>query len=253
VTEGTGPVPHAIRVRDVRPSRGPAWLAGGWGHVRRSPMVWMGLSAGWMLITLALVLVPVIGGVAANLLQPVFFASFAITARKQLAGEAPEMGDLFLGFKRPLRPLVNLGALLLVAEIAIFLLMSMLGLPGAGEGEEIATITDYVQLLKGKEWILLVGLALTAAVKGALWFAPAILAFHEISTAHAVRWSVFAALSNLGAMLAYGVALTVVFVAGALPWGLGLLVAIPVMVASTYTGYADVFEEAGEAAAQTLP
>jgi uncharacterized membrane protein len=213
----------------------------------------MGLSAGWMLITLALVLVPLVGGVAANLLQPVFFASFAITARKQLAGEAPEMGDLFLGFRRPLRPLVNLGAILLVAEIAIFFLMSLLGLPGVGEGEEVATIADYVKLLQGKEWILLVGLALTAVVKGALWFAPAILAFHDLSTAHAVRWSIFAALSNLGAMLAYGVALTVIFVAGALPWGLGLVVAIPVMVASTYTGFADVFEEAGPAPEEATP
>ena len=233
-----------IRVRDVRSSRGPAWLAGGWKHFRGAPMVWMGLSAGWMLITLALVLVPVIGGVAANLLQPVFFASFAMTARKQLAGEAPEMGDLFLGFRRPLRPLINLGALLLAVEIAIFYLMAALGLPGAGdEAQEIATIADYVRLLQGLEWILVVGLVLTALVKGALWFAPALLAFHEISTAHAIRWSLFAALSNVGAMVAYGIALTVVFVAGALPWGLGLLVVIPVMVASTYTGYADVFEE----------
>jgi uncharacterized membrane protein len=206
-------------------------------------MVWMGLSAGWMLITLGLVLVPLIGGVAANLLQPVFFASFALAARKQLDGEAPEMGDLFLGFRRPLRPLVNLGAILLVAEIAIFLLMSLLGLPGVNDAEEVVTVTDYVRALQGKEWILLVGLVLTAMVKGALWFAPALLAFHDLSTAHAIRWSLFAALSNLGAMLAYGIALTVVFVAGALPWGLGLLVAIPVMVASTYTGYAEVFEE----------
>jgi len=237
-------VDSPIRVRDVRSSRGPAWLAGGWKHFRGAPMVWMGLSAGWMLITLALVLVPVIGGVAANLLQPVFFASFAMTARKQLAGEAPEMGDLFLGFRRPLRPLVNLGALLLAVEIAIFYLMAALGLPGAGdEAQEIATIADYVRLLQGLEWILVVGLVLTALVKGALWFAPALLAFHELSTAHAIRWSLFAALSNVGAMLAYGIALTVVFVAGALPWGLGLLVVIPVMVASTYTGYADVFEE----------
>lgn len=235
-----------IRVRDVRSSRGPAWLAGGWKHFRGAPMVWMGLSAGWMLITLALVLVPVIGGVAANLLQPVFFASFAMTARKQLAGEAPEMGDLFLGFRRPLRPLINLGALLLAVEIAIFYLMAALGLPGMGAGDEaqeIETIADYVRLLQGLEWILVVGLVLTALVKGALWFAPALLAFHELSTAHAIRWSLFAALSNVGAMLAYGIALTVVFVAGALPWGLGLLVVIPVMVASTYTGYADVFEE----------
>lgn len=242
-----------IRVRDVRSSRGPAWLAGGWGHVRRAPVVWMGLSAGWMLITLALVLVPVIGGVAANLLQPVFFASFAIAARKQLAGEAPEMGDLFLGFRRPLRPLVNLGAILLVAEIAIFFLMSLLGLPGVGDGDEVATLADYVKALRGKEWILLVGLVLTALVKGALWFAPALLAFHELSTAHAIRWSLYAALSNLGAMLAYGIALTVVFVAGALPWGLGLLVAIPVMVASTYTGYAEVFEETAPAEEDATP
>jgi len=204
----------------------------------------MGLSAGWMLITLALVLVPLIGGVVANLLQPVFFASFALAARKQLRGEAPEMGDLFSGFQRPLRALLNLGAILLVAEIGIFFLMSLMGLPGvAGEGDEVLTITDYLNRLQGKEWILLAGLVLTAAVKGALWFGPAILAFHEISTAHAVRWSVFAALSNLGAMLAYGVVLIAIFVAGLLPWGLGLLVVVPVMVASTYAGYAEVFGE----------
>jgi uncharacterized membrane protein len=216
-------------------------------------MVWMGLSAGWMLITLGLVLVPLVGGVAANLLQPVFFASFALAARRQLDGKAPEMGDLFLGFRRPLRPLVNLGAILLVAEIGIFLLMSLLGLPGVSEAEEVVTVTDYVRALQGKEWILLVGLLLTALVKGALWFAPALLAFHDLSTAHAIRWSLFAALSNLGAMLAYGIALTVVFVAGALPWGLGLLVAIPVMVASTYTGYAEVFEETAPPEEEATP
>jgi len=234
----------ALRSRDVRASRGAAWIAAGWRLFRAWPMVWMGLSAGWMLITFGLVLVPLVGAVAANLLQPVFFASFAIIARKQLAGEAPEMGDLFAGFRRPLRALVQLGALLLVAEIAIFFLMSLLGLPGAGgEGEEILTIADYLQLLQGKEWILVVGLVLTAVVKGALWFAPAILAFHDLSTAHALRWSVFAALSNAGAMIVYGVVLTVVFLLGALPWGLGLLVVIPVMVASTYAGYAEVFED----------
>ena len=242
-----------IRVRDVRPSRGPAWLAGGWGHFRRAPMVWMGLSAGWMLITLALVLVPLVGGVVANLLQPVFFASFAMAARAQLDGKAPEMGDLFAGFRRPLRPLVNLGAILLVAEIGIFFLMSLMGLPGVGDGEEIVTLVDYAKALQGKEWILVAGVVLTAIVKGALWFAPALLAFHELSTAHAIRWSLYAALSNVGAMLAYGIALTVVFVAGALPWGLGLLVAIPVMVASTYTGYADVFEETAPAEEDATP
>ncbi len=238
----------AIRVRDLRTSRGPAWLASGWKLMRGAPSVWIGLSAGWMLITLALVLVPVIGGVAANLLQPVFFAGFALAARKQAGGGAIEMGDLFSGFRLPLKPLLNLGAILLVAEIAIFFLMSLLGLPGVGDGGEVVTVTDYVQLLRGKEWILVVGLVLTALVKGALWFAPALLAFHTLSTAHAVRWSVFAALSNAGAMVAYGIILTVAFLVAVLPWGLGLIVVVPVMVASTYTGYAEAFEGSEPAA-----
>jgi hypothetical protein len=207
-------------------------------------MGWIGLSAGWMVITLGLVFVPLLGPVVANLLQPVFFASFALAAAKQAAGGRIEMGDLFVGFRRPLRPLVNIGAMLLLAELAIFLAMSLLGLPSVGRADsEAPTVNEYIAALQGKEWILLVGLALTALVKGALWFAPALLAFHDLPTAHAVRWSVFAALSNAGPMLAYGIALTVAFVAGILPWGLGLLVVIPVMVGSTYAGYADVFED----------
>jgi uncharacterized membrane protein len=234
----------AIRVRDLRAFRGTAWLAEGWRLFRGAPMAWIALSAGWMVITLALVFLPLVGPVVANLLQPAFFASFALAAAKQSAGGRIEMGDLFAGFRRPLRPLVNIGAMLLLAELAIFLAMSLLGLPGVGKAEgEAPTIAEYVAALQGKEWILLVGLALTAIVKGALWFAPALLAFHDLPTAHAVRWSVFAALSNLGAMVVYGAALTVAFVAGILPWGLGLLVVIPVMVASTYAGYSDVFED----------
>jgi uncharacterized membrane protein len=237
-------MPGAIRVRDVRSSRGPAWLAGGWRLFRGAPMAWIALSMGWMSITLGLVLMPVVGGVAANLLQPVFFASFALAAFKQLSGERIEIGDLFAGFRLPLRPLLTLGAILLLAELAIFFLMSVLGLPGMGEaGSEIVTLEDYVKALQGKEWILLVGFVLTALVKGTLWFAPAILAFRPLSTAHAVRWSLYAALSNAGAMIAYGVALTVAFIAAILPWGLGLLVVVPVMLASTYTGYRDVFDD----------
>lgn len=239
-----------IRVRDVRASRGTAWIAEGWRLFRGAPTVWMGLSAGWMIITLGMVLVPVVGGVAANLLQPVFFASFALAAHKQRSGEEIEVAELFSGFRLPLRPLINVGAILLMAEIAIFFLMSLLGLPGMGGANEAVTVGEYVQQLQGKEWILLVGLVLTALVKGALWFAPALLAFHALSTTHALRWSVFAALSNVGAMVAYGIVLTVAFLVAVIPWGLGLILVVPVMLASTYTGYSDVFREADASAGE---
>ena len=135
-----------------------------------------------------------------------------------------------------------------MAEIAIFALMALLGLPVSTSGDKVFTVNEYVELLQGKEWILWSGFALTVMVKGAFWFAPPLIALHDMTTTHAMRWSVYAALANLGAMLVYGLVLFVIFFLGILPWGLGLLVVIPMMVISTYIGYREVFEATSEVA-----
>jgi hypothetical protein len=229
-------------VAELKASRGAYWLSESFTLFRGAPLAWLGLCAGWIAITFALILLPFIGGVIANFLQPVFFASFAIAAYRQGAGEPVVMADLFAGFKRNVRPLVNLGALLLLAEIAIFAFMALLGLPMAASGDRAFTLDEYVGALKGKEWILSTGFLLTVLVKGAVWFAPPLIVFHGMSTAQAIRWSVFAAISNLGAMIVYGAMLLGLFVLALLPWALGLVVVIPMMAISSYVGYREVFE-----------
>ncbi|HXZ48286.1 MAG TPA: BPSS1780 family membrane protein [Usitatibacter sp.] len=231
-----------IRVAELGAGRGPAWLAESFRLFRGAPLQWIALCAGWLAISLGLLLVPFLGLVVSNLLQPVFFASFAIAAYRQASGERLVMRDLFRGFRRNMRALVNLGALLLLAQLVILMLMAALGMPMVEEGDHILTVEEYVELLQGKEWILGIGLGLTVLVKGALWFAPPLIAFHGMSTTHAVRWSVYAAFANLGAMLAYGAVLLVLFVAGMLPWALGLVVVLPLAAISTYVGYHEVFE-----------
>src|SRR5262245_25867201 len=134
----------AIRVAEIPAGRGAGWLADSWGLFRRSPMAWIGLSAGWLIVTFGLIIVPIVGGVVANFLQPAFFASFAFAALRQVRGEPLAMGDLFLGFRKNLRALVNLGAILLIVEIAIFALMAMLGLPIANSGEKSFTMAEYL-------------------------------------------------------------------------------------------------------------
>ena len=231
-----------VKVAELKASRGAAWLIEAFGLFRQAPMAWLGLCAGWIAVTFGLILLPFIGGVLANFLQPVFFASFAIAAYRQSAGERVVMADLFGAFKRNMRPLVNLGALLLLAEIAIFAFMALLGLPMAASGEQSFTLEEYVGALKGKEWILATGFLMTVVVKGALWFAPPLVAFHGMTTVQAIRWSVFAAISNLGAMIVYGAMLLALFLVALIPWALGLIVVIPMMVISTYIGYREVFE-----------
>lgn len=232
----------SIRVAELPASRGLYWLGDAFRMFRASPVPWLGMTAGWMSITFALVFIPFLGGVIANFLQPAFFAGFAIAGYKQSAGEKIVMGDLFSGFRRHMRSQVNLGALLLILQIAIFGIMAALGLPMSREDNEPFTIAEYVEALQGKEWILAFGFLLTVIVKGALWFAPPLIAFHGMPTMHAIRWSIYAALANLGTMMVYGAILLLLFFAGVIPWGLGLIVVLPIAAISTFVGYRDVFE-----------
>lgn len=230
-----------IRVAEVSASRGGAWLTQGFQLFRRQPLAWIGLCVGWLVIWFGLLLVPLLGPVLANLLQPVFFASFAIAAFKQAAGERITMGELFSGFRRNVRALVNLGLIMMLAQLASVFLMKALGLPGWPAGQPFDLVA-YAELLRESSWIVACGFLLMALASGALWFAPQLVVFHDMSTSHAIRWSVYAALANFGAMLVYGVLLVVLLIVAWVPLGLGLLVMLPVMVISTYTGYRDVFE-----------
>lgn len=233
-----------IHVSDVRAGRGAAWLKQAFFIYRSRPLAWTGLVFGWMAITLGLSILPVIGWAAAYLLQPVFFASFALTARKQLSGGRPEMGDLFLAFKGNVGSLVGIGAIELFAFVTAMLLLATFVLPGGIEGQAL-TSEELPEQLKGKEWAVLACLGIVALVRSALWFAPAVIAFHGVRTAHAVRWSIYAVLSNLGAMVVYALVLTAIMVLSALTLYLGLLVAVPVMAISTFVGYTEVFEKPG--------
>jgi hypothetical protein len=237
-----------IKVTEIPASRGAVWIAQSWKLFAAAPLAWLGLCAGWIAITFALLIVPFVGGVVANFLQPVFFASFAIAAFRQSAGERIVMSDLFSGFKRNLKALVNLGAILLMAEIVIFAGMALLGLPllGSGAGEPQINMNEFADALEGKEWILFLGTVLLVMVKGAFWFAPQLIALHGMGTAQAMRWSVYAAISNVGALVVYGLLVLTMFIAALMPmpWVVGLALVMPLVVISTYAGYREVFESA---------
>lgn len=231
----------SVRVNEVAASRGVAWLGEAFALYRQAPMAWIGLCIGWLAIWFGLLLVPFLGPVLANLLQPVFFGSFAIAAYKQAAGERIGIHELFSGFRRNARALVNIGLLLMLAQLAAVFLMKAMGLP-TWPADRDFNLVEYAEMLRGARWTLLAGFALMGLASGALWYAPQLIVFHGMPTSHAIRWSVYAALSNLGAMLLYGFLLVVLLMVAWVPLGLGMLVMLPVMVISTYTGYRDVFE-----------
>ena len=233
-----------IRVAELPASRGIAWFGESFRLLRQAPATWLAICAAWLVLTLGLMIVPIVGAVASNFLQPVFFASFAIIAYKQSTGERISVGDLWSGFRHHVRELVNLGALLLMVQLAIVIFMVVLGLPTLTNTERELTMQEYVELLQGKEWILAVGFLMMALVRGLVWFAAPLITFHGMSTTQAMRWSLYAAIANIGAMLVYGTLLLGLFLVAVIPWALGLILVVPLAVISTYVGYREVFEAA---------
>jgi uncharacterized membrane protein len=75
----------------------------------------------------------------------------------------------------------------------------------------------------------------------AYWFAPALIAMEGMSALSAMKLSFLGCLRNILPFLLYGVLALVMFFIGAIPVGLGLLVVMPVMTASMYTAFRDIY------------
>ena len=221
------PVVHAAR-----------WIAAGWRLFRRQPAVWVLLALVFGLIFFVLGVVPVLGQIAVTLLLPVFAGGMMQACRKVDAGEEIELADLFAGFRHNARTLVTVGLIgfLLMAALVIPTLL----LTGIG-----ATFTRLVggasEAAVGVLIGLLVFLALLVPIYMAMWFAPALVTFHDLPARRAMLQSFKGCLKNIVPFLAYGLMMIVLAMIASIPFGLGWLVLGPVAVGSVYAGYRDIY------------
>jgi uncharacterized membrane protein len=76
----------------------------------------------------------------------------------------------------------------------------------------------------------------------AYWFAPILVLFHDLKAMDAMKTSIDACMMNLLPFTVYGLISMILIFLAALPFGLGLFVMIPTMMASLYISYKDIFE-----------
>jgi uncharacterized membrane protein len=88
---------------------------------------------------------------------------------------------------------------------------------------------------------VLVALAISVPIYMALWFAPSLVTFQDYAPFDALKTSFSACLKNIVPFLVYGVMLLILMVVAMIPFGLGMLVMVPVIIASVYAAYRDVF------------
>ncbi len=226
----------------VPAGHGWTWIAAGWELFKRQPGTWILLLVVFVLISFLVALIPLLGGIATNLLWPVFAGGIILGCRELDEGGELAVGHLFAGFRDHFGKLVVIGILYLVALIAIVMVAfaitgASIGFGALLGGERAGAEPSVRAILLS----VLVALALIIPVVMAMWFAPALVVLNDLGVGDALRTSFSACLKNIVPFLVYGVIGLGIAIVASLPLGLGWLVLGPTLAASVYTAYRDIF------------
>lgn len=234
-----------MQARAVSAGSGWNWIVGGFSLFRKNPIIWIVLFFVYLLIGMALSLIPLVGSIGFNLIAPVFMAGFMLGCRAMEMGEELEISHLFGGFRHNTAQLITVGGIYLVG-IIVAVGVAMLVSGGAFYGAMLAAeqVMQAAPAQPPGAPMLLAVLAMLVCLLPlvmAYWFAPALVVFHDMPAVAAMKLSFHACLRNLVPFLVYTLAIMVLMVLAILPFGLGLLVLIPTMTASLYVSYRDIF------------
>jgi uncharacterized membrane protein len=228
--------------RPVPAARGWSWIVEGFELFKRQPGAWIAIIIIAALVFIGLALIPFLGSLAGMVLAPVFAGGLVYAAREQDEGRELAISQLFAGFRERFGALLSVGFIYLGITIAVALVVGLA--TGAGLWTLLGSGADPAGVAGAGVTILLaflVMMALLLPVFMAMWFAPALALFHEQGPAEAMKASFFACLKNVVPFLLYSVILFLLAFVASIPFGLGWLVLGPVMAASLYTGYRDIF------------
>ena len=265
---------NAVQAKLVPAACGWRWLADGWRMFKSSPVRWLMLvSSYWMLMTVVSI-VPFIGLVAALILVPGFSVAFMAAARASALREPVALSLIFAGFRERARAQLVLGVIYLLLMVLV-LASSALADDGALARWMVTGARPSNEVFQSDAFLLALWIAAMAymPVMMLMWFSPTLVAWHAMPVGKALFFSLFACMMNWRAFTLYGVAsalmlivvpIVVLFVlllasGGTLrPALMGIMFPLvfslmPVMFASFFASYRDIFARPADQAATDGP
>lgn len=215
------------------------WFKGGWAIFRSEIANWVLMSLIFGVIAIVLSFIPFIGALALYLLLPLFIGGMLYSAQKADQGQAADIMDIFSMFKDEQRrtPLVILGLVMLGVGF-----VSMVVIGGTMFASVDPLSNGDVAMLPsiGIGWLLV---SIIVGILSAMLFMFAIplVMFQKMSTIDAIKNSFMACVKNFPAFIIFMIIYTLLAIVAAIPFGLGFLILLPVMVAAVYVGYKRIF------------
>lgn len=240
--------------RTVSAGNGWQWIVDGFNLFTKNPGMWVLLTLVLMVSMVVIGFIPILGSLACAVLWPVAMAGLLLGCKAQESGQELALPHLYAGFQSGdrLPQLLIIGAAYLLAMVIIFgIAFAAIGAPVLKSLRSGTTPgTGAVLAMMGSMFLgVLIAMALFVPVAMAVWFAPTLVLFENLSAVDAMKQSFAACLRNIVPFLIYGVVAFGLNIVAAIPFGLGYLVLLPVLVCSLYVSYKDIFKaDAAESA-----
>lgn len=251
--------PSVPIIRSVAGGRGATWWSEAWRLFTPAAGTWILIIVVLFLLNIVLTFIPVLGHIAGQALLPAIVAGIMLGCRAIDQGQPLTVGHLFAGFSERGGPLFVLGLIYaaLTAAIAIAVLGLLFAMFGATILSQLWNLHDPLAAVTGALGSvlmavlvgMLVFLLLYLPLVMAIWFAPALVVFRRLEPWEAMKASFAGSMRNVLPFLVYGIVGVVLAIVASIPIMLGWLVLAPVSLASVYTSYCDIYEDAGTAAA----
>jgi uncharacterized membrane protein len=239
-----------MEIKKFPAARGWTWVNQGYQLIMISPMLAIATALiGALAIILAMV-IPLIGPLLAVILMPLMLAGYMRVCRALEEQEEVELTDLLAGFKKNTPALVSLGAFLMMGMLlASAVMVSVGGDPLTTLMEEVRTTNDPQVLMEalrtagsGVALAVLLGFSLVLLLIVAWQYAPMLVFFSDVPPLTAMRLSFVGTVRNIGAYTVYSLLMQLVSILlGILPFGIGMILLLPLGLTSLYVSYRNIF------------
>jgi len=243
-----------MQVRSVAAGRGWRWIVEGIALFQKSPLMWLTITLGLFIAYKLILFIPIIG-VAAILLMPIILVGLMEGCRALDVGQELKPAYLLSGFTRNTGALAMLGAMYLLGNLLIVVIITTLG------GEALMEVLKFMSTQKvtpenihlireavsKATFAVMAGWLLSVPLIMACWFSPLLVYLHDMKILTAMGVSLKACLQNMMPFVVYGgllfLALMLVtplsMATRILDLGMWLLA--PLVIPSIYASYKDIF------------
>lgn len=223
--------------RSVAAGRGAGWLFDGFDYFKRNTGSWIAICIIGFLIMIVLNIIPVVN-MLAGFLTSVWVGGIMIGCKAIYDDKGLEIGHLFAGFQNKFASLLGLSAVVMLISLGVMAITlgSLFMAVFTGDTSQVGA-DDAMKMVLG----VLIALALLLPLYMAVWFAPCLILFGDKGLFSAMKLSFIACLKNFVPFLLYGIVMMVLTFVASIPLGLGLLVVGPMIFASVFISFKEIF------------